>query len=283
MSLADVDSVPAPAPAGRPWALWRRQALGVLRIELRRILRSKRTLPVYLLAMVPATILLLVRMNLSPEELANLGHAQEIFANIFQGLILLTVIFFGSLLVFMNLFRGEVIDRSLHYYLLSPLRREVLVVGKYLAGMVVGAVVFASCAAAAYLVLFSRFGGFELWSASSLRILATYIGIAALGTLGYGALFLVLGLVFRNPVFPGLVLYAWEWANFLLPPALKKISVVHYLKSLCPVAVSEGPFAMIAEPARPFGSIVGLALFTSALLVLAGWLIRRVEVTYGED
>ena len=32
----------------------------------------------------------------------------------------------------MNLFRGEIVDRSLHYYFLSAVRREVLVVGKYL-------------------------------------------------------------------------------------------------------------------------------------------------------
>ena len=36
----------------------------------------------------------------------------------------------------MNLFRGEVVDRSLHYYFLAPVRREVLVVGKYLSGLI---------------------------------------------------------------------------------------------------------------------------------------------------
>ncbi len=36
----------------------------------------------------------------------------------------------------MNLFRGDIVDRSLHFYFLSPVRREVLVVGKYLSGLV---------------------------------------------------------------------------------------------------------------------------------------------------
>ena len=54
-----------------------------------------------------------------------------IFAIYYGGLILRTVVFFGCAWIFMNLFRGDIIDRSLHFYFLSPVRREVLVVGKY--------------------------------------------------------------------------------------------------------------------------------------------------------
>jgi hypothetical protein len=47
---------------------------------------------------------------------------------------------------------------------------------------------------------------------------------------------------------PAAAILGWEWINFLLPPALKKISVIHYLQSLCPVPVPHGPFALPAEP-----------------------------------
>ena len=57
--------------------------------------------------------------------------------------------------------------------------------------------------------------------------LLTYAGITILACIGYGAFFLVVGLFFRNPIIPALVLYGWEWLNFLLPPLLKKISVIH--------------------------------------------------------
>ncbi len=53
-----------------------------------------------------------------------------IFAVYYGGLILRTVVFFGCAWIFMNLFRGDIVDRSLHFYFLSPVRREVLVVGK---------------------------------------------------------------------------------------------------------------------------------------------------------
>jgi len=39
--------------------------------------------------------------------------------------------------IFSNLFRGEMLEKTLHYYFLTPMRREMLVAGKYLAGLVV--------------------------------------------------------------------------------------------------------------------------------------------------
>ena len=78
-----------------------------------------------------------------------------IFAIYYGGLILRTVVFFGCAWIFMNLFRGDIIDRSLHFYFLSPVRREVLVVGKYLSGLVTSIILFTAttvvCDAAALL------------------------------------------------------------------------------------------------------------------------------------
>ena len=41
--------------------------------------------------------------------------------------------FFGCLGIFMNLFRGEMLDKTLHFWFLMPVRREVLLAGKYVA------------------------------------------------------------------------------------------------------------------------------------------------------
>jgi ABC-type transport system involved in multi-copper enzyme maturation permease subunit len=51
----------------------------------------------------------------------------------------------------MNLFRGELVDRSLHYYFLSAVRRDVLVVGKYLSGLITSIVLFCGLTIAAML------------------------------------------------------------------------------------------------------------------------------------
>ena len=96
-----------------------------------------------------------------------------------------------------------------------------------------------------------------------------YLGVTILACIGYGAVFLLVGLFFRNPIIPALLLYGWEWINFLLPPFLKKISVIHYLQSLVPVPMSEGPFAVLVEPTPAWISVPSLLLFTGVVLFLA--------------
>ena len=113
--------------------------------------------------------------------------------------------------------------------------------------------------------------------------LFAYLGVTILACLGYGAVFLIVGLFFRNPIIPGLLLYGWEWINFLLPPGLKKISVIHYLQSLVPVHMSEGPFAVLVEPTPAWISVPSLLIFTGVVLFLASLHIRRMEISYAGD
>ena len=55
--------------------------------------------------------------------------------------------FFGCVGIFTNLFRGEMLDKSLHFYLLTPVRREILLAGKYLAGLLATVVIFTASVA----------------------------------------------------------------------------------------------------------------------------------------
>ena len=50
------------------------------------------------------------------EEAYNLGQDAVVFAGVFQFFFLRLAIFFGGLGIFMNRFRGEVLDKSLHFY-----------------------------------------------------------------------------------------------------------------------------------------------------------------------
>jgi hypothetical protein len=114
-------------------------------------------------------------------------------------------------------------------------------------------------------------------------LIVDYLGITILACIGYGALFMVIGLFFRNPIIPALVVYGWEWINFLLPPMLKKISIIHYLHSLVPVPVNEGPFAIIGEPTPSWIAISGMLIVTAIVLGLASVRIRRMEIYYGSE
>ena len=270
------------------WSLWTRQALAIMRLEIRKNFLSRRALLLYPVAGLP--IFLLSALALFPpdtSEMQNFGLLSQVYAAIYGGLILRTLIFFGCAWVFMNLFRGEVVDRSLHYYFLAPVRREVLLVGKYLSGLVATIVLFTITTVASMSLLYfglhsSEASRYFFEGAGAAQMLA-YVGVTILACIGYGAVFVIVGLFFRNPIIPGLLLYGWEWINFLLPPGLKKVSVIHYLHSLVPVPMSEGPFAVLAEPTPAWISVPSLLLFTGVVLVLAALHIRRMEISYAGD
>lgn len=271
-----------------PWAFWLRQIRAIFRLEIEKNFLGRRSILLYLLALLPIVPLVLLAPFTPPgREWQDFPQYNTIFSVYYSGFILRTVVFFGCAWIFMNLFRGDIIDRSLHFYFLSPVRREVLVVGKYVSGLVTAIILFTITTVVCMLLIY-----FPHFYSDSVRFfldgpglghLLTYAGITILACIGYGAFFLVVGLFFRNPIIPALLLYGWEWLNFLLPPLLKKVSVIHYLNSLVPVPVSEGPFAVVAEPTPAWIAVPSLIVVTALVLVIASYRIRRMEVRYGSD
>jgi len=268
--------------------LWTRQTFAIIQLEIVKNFLGRRALLLYLIAFIPvALVSMLALVPPDADEMNNLAPLGQVYSAIYGGLILRTLVFFGCAWVFMNLFRGEVVDRSLHYYFLSPVKREVLVVGKYLSGLAATSVLFGTATAVSMLILFfgllpEQASEYFLGGAGAGHLLA-YVGVTLLACIGYGAVFLIVGLFFRNPIVPALVLYGWEWLNFLLPPGLKKISVIHYLHSLVPVPMSEGPFAVLAEPTPAYVALPGLFLFTAIVIFLSGMYIRRMEISYAGE
>ena len=270
------------------WSLWFRQIGAIFRFEVQKNFLGRRAILIYLLAFLPLFPLMILALFTPPgNEWKEFNNYSLIYAVLYNGLILRTVVFFGSAWIFMNLFRGDIVDRSLHYYFLSAVRREVLVVGKYISGLVTSIVLFTGTTVVAMLLLY-----FPHFYSQSLRYftegrglsqILTYAGITMLACVGYGAFFVVVGLFIRNPIIPALVLYGWEWLNFLLPPLLKKISVIHYLNSLVPVPLSEGPFAVVAEPTPAYIAIPSLLGVTLVVLAVAAYRIRHMEIRYGSD
>jgi ABC-type transport system involved in multi-copper enzyme maturation permease subunit len=285
---ATISSATTPTIDASSWALWLRQIGAILKLELTKNFFGRRSILIYLITLLPLFPLLVLAVFTPPgAEWAEFQKYSIIYSILYNGLILRTVVFFGCAWIFMNLFRGELVDRSLHYYFLSAVRREVLVVGKYLSGLITAVVLFTSLTVVAMLLLyFPHFGSQSLrffLEGQGFSQLLTYAGITVLACVGYGAFFLVVGLFIRNPIIPALLLYGWEWLNFLLPPLLKKISVIHYLNSLVPVPVSEGPFAVIAEPTPAWIAIPSMLVVTAVVLVISAVRIRRMEIRYGGE
>ena len=274
--------------------LWLTQIAAILRLEMRKTFLARRGLWVYLLAAFP----LLPFSGHSIEMITrhrpcDFGQDTNIFASIFQLLDLRVVIFFGCLGIFMNLFRGEILDRSLHYYFLAPVRREVLVVGKYLAGLIAACLIFTTSTMLQWAAMYAHFPSSViityLRDGHGAAHLAAYATTALLGCIGYGSVFLLTGTLFRNPIFPAAGILIWESINSFLPAVLQKFSVIYYLKSIVPIdsPLSTGtPFSLLTvnvDPVAPAFAIVGMLVFTALVLVIAALQVRRMEINYGSD
>ena len=264
-----------------------RQISGILRLELRSCLFGRRALATYFLAFAPVGLMLLgVLIAQLQDQPDDFGNAPLAFAVIFHSY-LRTSIFLACLILFMSLFRSEIMRKSLHYYFLTPVRREVLVVGKYLAALISAVVIFSIATTLLYILMMLPWGfgnlSRHLFQGPGLGHLLAYVGVSALACFGYGAVFLLVGLFLRNPVVGAVIIWAWEAINFVLPVLLKKASVIFYLRSLYPVPLPEEVFAVVADPISPWLSVPGLVLFTAAVPALAGFRARGMEINYGDD
>ncbi len=227
-------------------------------------------------------------------ELGNFEEDRSIYAAVFQYFYLRLAIFFGCLGIFMNLFRGEMLDKTLHFWFLFPTRREVLLLGKYLAGLTAACVIFTGGALLSYAAMLWPHSGVEMqayWQSVGWSHVMWYGVAAVLGCVGYGSVFVAAGLLLRNPIIPAAVLLAWEGINGFLPDVLQKLSVLHYLQSLCPVPApmdSDVPplLKMLLNPAAPSskaGAILGLMGVTVLVLWAASKAVRRLEINYGTE
>ena len=234
-----------------------------------------------------------VLMAKSISLLVDFEETRQVFAGIFQFYYLRLAIFFGCLGIFMNLFRGEMLDKTLHFWFLAPARREVLLSGKYTAGLIVSTMIFVIGALLAFAVMMWTHSSPEVhayWREAGVTHAFWYAAAAVLGCVSYGSIFLTAGLLLRNPIIPAAVLLAWEGISNFLPEILQKASILHYLQSLCPVTVpidNDAAFLrmllMPASPASHTGAIFGMLVITALMLWIACKAVRRMQISYGSE
>jgi hypothetical protein len=233
-----------------------------------------------------------VSINRRPVQ--TLPNLLIVFATQFQLYFVRLAIFFGCAGVFTNLFRGEMLDKSLHFYLLAPVPRPILVFGKYLAGLFATSVIFSMSTAlqfAAMLRGYDRETVLQYLQNGGWDHLFSYMSVAALACAGYGSVFLAAGLFTNNPTVPAAVILIWESVNAFMPGTLKLASVLFYLQSLCPIAppADRGvpPFLRaLLSPAEPTGVLISIGAIAAVVMVVlfVGSLqANRLEINYSAD
>jgi ABC-type transport system involved in multi-copper enzyme maturation permease subunit len=273
----------------QPWSLWWIQGLRLTRIEIRRNLFTRRAWWIYFLAFIPAVIIL-IHLMVDTHPGFGMHDDTEVLAGVVQLYYVRLGIFFGCLGIFSRLIRGEMIERSLHYYLLSPVRREVILISKFFAGALSAVVLFGTAIFADFVLMYIGYGAAGqdyMWHGAGLGQLEAYLLIVMLASLGYGAIFLMLSLMYRNPMPGAILLLGWEAINPVMPSLLQKFSVASYLRHLMPVSVpAEGVFALLTvetEPISAWVAVLGLLALIVAVLVYSCVRIRRLEIRYTTD
>ena len=255
------------------WNLWLHQIRAVIRLELMRYMKGRRWVGVYIVAIAPVLLLLLA---------ARRGGAPppDVYPNFFQGFMLRFAVFISSITVFTQSYRGEVLEKTLHFYLLAPARREVIAIGKYLAGVIFTSTVFAASTVLTFFLMHSLM---REPKPPFFSHLTGYLAATVLACIIYGAACFLIGLMFKNPAGAAALLLGWEGLSFLLPPLFQQFSAIYFLQALMPVAIERGPFAVIADPPSLVFGVPALLVVTAIFLAIAGWMFRLTQVTYSAD
>jgi len=273
-----------------PWQLWWSQLGAIFQIEIKKAIWMRRSIWIYLVAFGPTFLIALHAIVDRASQDVGIQIDTEMMASIFQVYYLRLGIFFGCLGLFTWLFRGEVVEKSLHYYFLSPMRREVLVLGKFVAGVAASTVIFGTSVLLSFVFMYGHYGAAGrayVYHGPGLGQLMAYLGVTVLACIGYGSVFMALSLVFKNPILPGVFMLLWETFHAVLPSWLQKLSITFYLKQLSPVTLAPDGimalFTVVAEPVPAWLAVGGLLCLSVAILLLARILIRRMEISYLAD
>ena len=188
-------------------------------------------------------------------------------------------VFYGTALI-----ADEVEDKTITYLFTRPLPRGAVLVGKYLAYLVcTGVLVLPSVMVVFFLVVPLLGGSIGAGFPNLLKDLA----LLAVGLAVYGALFALVGTLFKRPLLTGLVfIFGWEPIVVVLPGYMKQFTVAYYLQGLVPHAMpQEGTVTGLvlqvlqANDVLPSAavSLVGLCVITIGGLGLAVRLVQRRE------
>jgi len=164
--------------------------------------------------------------------------------------------------------------------------------GKFLAGLLATCTIFVTSEVLQTIAFLGHFSpgarDLYLYQNHGLEHAAQYVGVTALACVGYGAFFLVAGMLFRNPIQPAAAALIWEGINPFLPAVLKQVSVIYYLKSLCPVDIPVSPgtspfWALLVSNSDPVSAplaVIGVVTVALLALFISSVQVRRMEINY---
>lgn len=277
----------------KPWTQWLSQVRVVTRMDARKSFFTRRGLLVYLLALGPAVIIILHAMIDHRPNWDNVTHVaqdEQALAAIVELYYIRFAVFFGCMGVFTWVLRGEIVEKTLHYYLLTPVRREVLAVGKFLAGLITCATIFGGGVLLNFVLMYGHIGAAGrayMFEGPGMGQLGLYLLTTVMACAGYGSVFFAMSLIFKNPIVPAALLLGWETISGILPAFLQKLTITYYLKQFIPVELPQtglmALFTVVAQPLPKAVAVLGLCVLSAAVVAFACVGMRRMQISYSVD
>lgn len=287
----------------KPWTKWLSQIWAVVRMDIgkRYTLRPQRGwvrrggasgIFVYLMALAPAVIIFLhgvIDRNMG-NTASHVAADTQAMTGIVQIYYIRLGVFFGCMGVFTWLVRGEVIEKTLHYALLTPIRREILGIGKFLAGLIASTTIFGAGVVICFVLMYWHIGSAGrdyVLNGPGMGQLGSYLLATTLACVGFGSVFFALSLVFKNPIVPAALLMGWETISGILPALLQKLTITYYLKQLTPIELPQtglmALFTVVAQPLPKAVAVLGLCALSGVVVTFACIGMRRMEISYSVD
>ncbi len=291
--MADAAGLGAAEGVVRPAPAHSRQLLAVVVVEMRRLLLGPRAIPLYGLALLPIGMTAIAGMFGAGAHgdittvAGSTAVAREHYGFIYSGMILGAGAYFGGALVFARSFRGELLDRTLHFAMLTPMPRSLLLFAKFLGGLLAAWLLFGGATVISFTLMYLPLGVEvmleDLVGGGGAALLGQYCAAVLMACLAYGAVFLLLGLAVKNPVAPIAALALWEAVQSMMPANVKLFSVSHYLRAFAP-APPVGPAYEVLTVAPPiWQGLLGIGVIVTVALALATLRARRLQVSYVDD
>jgi len=249
----------------------------LLRHTVRRAVFSVRGLVFAAFAAFPWAVTLLLRILVARGVPVPLGgvslYASVVLLYLFGFLLPLSTLVFGVGLVADDREGG-----TLPYLLGRPVPRAKIVLVRFFATVLLLWGLHAASAAGVFLLGVSEGGAGALLREAP--VLLADLAVLALGVLTYGALFLLLGLLLRKPLFVGLLLgFGWENLVGYIPGFLKRLTLLFHLHTLLPHGAGPQGLVeqMLASTESRAAAFVFLVFYGVLFLVLSVLAMGRIE------
>jgi ABC-type transport system involved in multi-copper enzyme maturation permease subunit len=233
----------------------------VMFLTVRLLLARKKLFFLLALIAVPAFITIVTKM--AGEELT-LGYPTLVPNATLLFLAPLLCLFQGG-----SVFGDDVDQKTIGYLLIRPVSRDAIYFGKFLGVALVSFALLAFSALACYLPAFYTDGIGSLFLEPNVSDFVNLLGVMALASMLYAALFMLLGLVMRHVMIAGIVYFVFIEVMFTWlygPPSA--LALCHHLQRLLPVRFDTVERITLREMGRETVELVSRPIELAGLILV---------------